>query len=360
MRARPEFDSERAMKSYIRQSVNRMSGYVPGEQPTDPNVIKLNTNENPYPPSPAVMAAAASFDASCLRRYPDPLCTALREQLAELHGCAPRNILVGNGSDEVLALCTRAFVEGDGTIGYLDPSYSLYPVLAAIRGVATRPVTLNERFEWTPADVGASSLFFFVNPHAPTGRLSPREDVRALIERVGGVVVVDEAYVDFARENCMDIALSSDRVLVARTFSKSYALAGLRVGYVVGSETLIEAMFKIKDSYNMDAFTQQIARAALRDVAYMRAMAEKIKTTRTRVAGALSAMGCEVTPSESNFLWVRPRGMTARDLYETLKRRGILIRYFTGPRVGAYVRITVGTDEQMDTLLHAMRELMRE
>jgi histidinol-phosphate aminotransferase len=347
------------MNAYIKKTVKAMQGYAPGEQPTDPQVIKLNTNESPYPPSPAVRAALQNLKVDTLRLYPDPVSLELRRKIAALHGGAPDNVFVGNGSDETLALCSRAFVEDDGAIGYFDPSYSLYPVLAQIRAVAARPVALGPDFAWTmPADYRAS-LFFLTTPNAPTGVQYPKAAIRAFCARFPGVVVLDEAYVDFAREHCMDLALECANVLVLRTLSKSYALAGLRLGYVVGAAPLIEALFKIKDSYNVDRITQAAALAALSDQAHMQALVARIKTTRRRTVTELEQMGFRVFPSETNFLWVKPPRISAAELYRRLREQNILVRYFTGPRTQDYLRITIGTDEQMQALVNAARVLAR-
>lgn len=341
------------MTDLVRKSVQAMTAYTPGEQPADPAVIKLNTNENAYPPSPRV-AEALRGAAEMLRLYPDPVCTGLRRRLADLHGCRPEQIFVGNGSDEILAICTRAFVERDGTIGYYEPSYSLYPVLAAIRDVAARPVRLNAEFTWSMPEGYRASLFFLANPNAPTSVLYPAEVVRPFCAAFPGVVLIDEAYVDFSRENSMALALEADNVLVARTLSKSFSLAGLRLGYVVGSEALIGAFYRIKDSYNVDGLAQRIALAALEDVEHMRRNVERIKATRERVASELKRRGFTVFPSETNFLWARPPAAPAREVFEALRRRNILVRYFPGELTGDYLRITVGTDAQMDAFLGAL------
>ena len=333
-----------------------MEGYVPGEQTLAPRTIKLNTNENPYPPSPRVSKALREFDGERLRLYPNPVGQKLKERIAELHGCTPEQVFVGNGSDEVLALCTRAFVENDGTIGYFDPSYSLYPVLTDIRDAAKRPVSLGDAFDWRMADDYDVSLFFLTNPNAPTGMLFPREEVEAFCRRSAGVVLIDEAYVDFSSAHCMDLALACDNVLVARTLSKSFSLAGLRLGYCVGNARLIEAMMKIKDSYNLDMVTQILALAALNDVEHMQANVERVKTTRERLTAALVELGFESCPSETNFIWTRPpEGVAAQELFEQLHEDGILVRYFRGERTGGYIRITIGTDEQVDRLIGWLR-----
>ncbi len=344
------------MNKYVKKSIQAMQGYTPGEQPTDPRVIKLNTNESPYPPSPTIQAAMQN---TTLRLYPDPVSLTLRRKIADLHGSKPENVFVGNGSDETLALCSRAFVEDDGAIGYFDPSYSLYPVLTQIRSVTARPVALGPDFEWAMPKDYRANLFFLTTPNAPTSIQYPKDEVRAFCARFPGVVVLDEAYVDFARETYMDLALEFDNVLVMRTLSKSYALAGLRLGYVVGAAPLITALFKIKDSYNIDRITQAVALAALSDQAYMRTLVERIKATRRQTIAELEQLGFRVFPSETNFLWVKPARISAADLYRRLRDQNILVRYFPGIRTQDYLRITIGTDAEMQTLVKAMRMMVQ-
>ncbi len=348
------------MSGYIKKSVVSLAGYVPGEQPrVAGRLIKLNTNENPYPPSPRVAEALSEFNTESLRLYPDPDSRDLRGALAELHGCSQEQVFAGNGSDEVLALCTRAFVEDDGCIGYFEPSYSLYPVLTKIRDVAARPVELGPRFEWAMADDYSASLFFLTCPNAPTGIRYPKDVIRGFCARFPGVVLIDEAYVAFAEENCMDLALERDNVLVARTLSKSHSLAGLRLGYAVGHADLIGALFKIKDSYNLGRIIQAAAIAAVRGDQWARENAERVKRTRDRCAGRLAELGFEVFPSEANFLWTRPAGVDAETLYRALRERNVLVRHFRGARTGSFVRISVGTDEETDALLSAAAEICR-
>jgi histidinol-phosphate aminotransferase len=334
-----------------------MTGYTPGEQPSDPGIIKLNTNENPYPPSPAVAAALKGFDPARLRLYPPPLSEALRGRAAQLHGCGVERVFAGNGSDEILALCSRAFVEADGSIGFFEPSYSLYPVLAAIQCAPCRPVELGPDFAWQMPAGFSASLFFLTCPNAPTGIRYPKETIREFCRTFHGVVVIDEAYVDFAKADCMDMALSFNNVIVMRTLSKSFSLAGLRVGYAVGAPELIRALYKIKDSYNLDALAQTLALAALGDMDYMRATAARICATRDRLAASLAGLGFRVYPSDTNFLWVRPGALTAPQLFEALRKRKILVRHFPGPRTGEYVRITVGTDPEADALVKAIMDI---
>ena len=340
-------------EQFICRHVREMHGYVPGEQPRVPGLVKLNTNENPYPPSPRVMEVFRTFAESRARLYPDPVSTELRGLIARRVGCSTAQVFAGNGSDETLALCTRAFVEDDGTIGYFDPSYSLYPILAAIRHATVQPVPLAPDYAWNMPAGYRASFFYLTNPNAPTSMLFPKDRIREFCASFPGVVLIDEAYADFSRENCMDLACSMDNVLVSRSFSKSYSLAGLRVGYVVGHEKLIAALFTLKDSYNINALTQAAAFAAFDDEAHMKANVAKVLRTRERVAAELARRGYHVYPSETNFLWVRPP-QPAASVFQHLRDRKVLIRYFPGEKTGDCLRVTIGTDEQMDAFLAAL------
>jgi len=340
----------------ICKNVQALEAYTPGEQPKDPAIVKLNTNENPYPPSPKVAELLKTFDYARLRLYPDPLFMALRSRLAEIHGCSVNQVFIGNGSDEILALCTRAFVENDGSIGYFDPSYSLYPVLADIRGVERRPVTLDANFGWQMPKDYTASLFYITNPNAPTSMMHDKATIAAFCKAFDGAVLIDEAYGDFADTHCMDLALApaNANTLVMRTFSKSFSLAGLRFGYVIGPEPLIHALYKIKDSYNMDMLAQAVALAALSDLDYMRTNVQKIRATRARLTQELTNRGWKVCPSQTNFLFARPPKGNAKEIFDALKQAKIYVRYFPGPATGEYLRITIGTDEQTDKLLAAL------
>ena len=334
----------------IARHVRKLEEYVPGEQPRAKSVVKLNTNENPYPPSPKCRAAIRAFDCARLRRYPDPNCSELCAEIARLNGTTPERVFIGNGSDEILALAAKCFVEDDESIGSLDPSYSLYKTLAAIRNV-----------KWTGLDVTAStSLFLLTNPNAPTGEFREPSEIAAFAKKFRGVVIVDEAYGDFARANCMSLATAeANRNLIAmRTFSKSYSLAGLRVGYCVGPRDLIRAMYKVKDSYNVDALAQTVALAAIRDQDWMRKNAAKVIRSRTRLSAALEKRGWDVLPSEANFVFARPPAPAkAADIFARLRERNIFVRYFPGPKTGDRLRVTVGTEPEMKTLLKALDEL---
>lgn len=346
------------MSSLIRKSVHALAAYTPGEQPDDPGIIKLNTNENAYPPPPVVGEKLQSMDSSSLKLYPNPVSDSLRKRIAQIHKCEPSEVLLGNGSDEVLALCTRAFVENDGSVGYFDPSYSLYPVMADIRDVEKRPVSLGDQFEWRMPEEYSCSLFFLTNPNAPTGILYPRDVVADFCGSFEGVVVIDEAYVEFSSRHCMEMAKEFDNVLVVRTLSKSCSLAGLRIGYAVGNRELIRALHKVKDSYNLGAIPQLLGLVALSDegLAHVRENVLKIIDTRERLKERLAALGHNVYPSETNFVWTEPSDVEAAELFQRLKDQGILVRYFPGERTGTCIRITVGTDEEIDKLLGVMSE----
>jgi len=343
----------------IARSVRRLEAYVPGEQPKSRRVIKLNTNENPYPPSPRCAETLARFDLDRLRRYPDPEFGDLRAALAALNGTTPDRIFVGNGSDEVLSVAARAFVENDAAIGSLDPSYSLYKTLAAIRDVRWVGVAEPDADGLKVLSRAKVSLFLLTNPNAPTGVFREPQAIAAFAKRFRGIVIVDEAYADFARANCMALATAAGNrnVLVMRTFSKSYSLAGLRVGYCVGPADLIEAMYKVKDSYNVDAVAQAVALAAVEDQAWMKANVAKVVKTRARVVSALVKRGWDVLPSESNFLFAKPPRAKACDLFDALRKRNIFVRYFNGPKTGDRLRVTIGTDTQMNKLLAALKEM---
>lgn len=345
------------MSTYIRKSVQELEAYTPGEQPRVAGLIKLNTNENPYPPSPAVARALRDFAVDSLRLYPDPVCAALRARIAALAGVGTENVFVGNGSDEVLRLAIRAFTQPGGAVASFAPSYSLYPVLAAAEEVGFRTVPLPDGFGWTepPADLDAS-LFFLANPNAPTGVFYPLPAIEAFCRRFKGVVVLDEAYVDFSGgRDGLALAQRLPNVLVCRTMSKSFSLAGLRIGWAIGSAELVGALYKLKDSYNVDRLAQAVALAALEDMPWMRENAGKIVATRERVAAELQKRGFRVAPSASNFLFVEPpAGRSAARLFADLREKKILVRYFPGERTGTYLRVSIGTDAQMDAFFAAI------
>jgi histidinol-phosphate aminotransferase len=346
---------------YLRKNIEAMAGYTPGEQPAPGDrVIKLNTNENPYPPSPRVVEAVRALDPDRLRRYPDPMANRVRDLVGRMFGVRRENVLCGNGSDELLTLVTRAFVGPGERMAYPTPTYSLYPVLAEIEGAVALEIPTLDNFA-TPLEaltLADARLLILCNPNAPTGVFTPPEAVADLADRFKGVVVVDEAYVDFAPTDCMRLATERPNVLVLRTLSKSYSLAGLRFGYAVGAAPLIAGLEKVKDSYNVDAISIELALAALGDQAWMQTHVAKIRSQREHLAAGLAELGFEVTPSEANFILARAPGGKAEDLYKALKARGILVRYWNLPRLADKLRITVGTPAENDALLSALRALV--
>ena len=347
---------------YARERIHAIKGYTPGEQISGRRIVKLNTNENPYPPSPIVEAALREFDWQTLRLYPEPTGKPLREKAAEVFGIPASRILCGNGSDDLLTIALRTFVGEGEAYAYPEPSYSLYPVLADLQGAVKRPFQLNEQFE-LPDDLleqaSGAKLLMLARPNAPTGNATPKSQLCKLCADFPGVVWIDEAYADFAEDNCLDFVEQFPNVVVSRTFSKSYALAGLRLGLAFAQEHLIEEMLKLKDSYNTDRIAQAIGTAALGDQAWLRETCAKIRATRASVSNELLQRGWHVLPSQANFLLARPAHRPAAELFTALRERGLLVRYFALPRVDEFLRITIGTDEEMRELLDALAELDR-
>lgn len=339
----------------ICKHVEALDGYTPGEQPRFEGMVKLNTNENPYPPSPKVGDALAQVDWQTLRLYPDPVCQRVRQQIAANLQCDPECVFVGNGSDEILALFTRAFVEVNGTVGYFEPTYSLYSVLAAIRDARVKPLPLDADFTCPVPPADFADAFIWTNPNAPTSIMADPEQIRAFAKTFKGTLLIDEAYADFAPANCMAIATAPDNenTLVMRTLSKSFSLAGVRFGYCVGPKRLIDALYKIKDSYNMDALAQVIGLAALSDLPYMQANAERIIETRQVLTTQLQQRGWKVLPSATNFLFAQPP-VDASQLFAALREEHIFVRYFPGEKTGKYLRITIGTPQQIERLLEVL------
>ncbi len=369
--------------------MRELHGYVPGEQPKIKGLIKLNTNENPYPPSPRVLRAVRAAADGRLRLYPNPTAQTLRDRLAQFHRCSPENIIVGNGSDELLALAVRCFVEPAAAFGrtrlkkaksaalsraqprqavqYFTPSYSLYPVLADIHGATKTPVPLKPDFG-LPSVAGLkrgkvwdfrAALTFVTTPNAPSGRGYPTAELEALCQAHQGIIILDEAYVDFAGENALALALRYPHVIVSRTFSKAYSLCFQRVGYFVGHPELIAALDKIRDSYNVNGLGQTAALATLADLPYYRRNFRRIIATRERVGAALRALGFEVIPSQTNFLLARPPRYPAQSWLKKLRARKILVRWFDSAWVRDCLRISVGTGQEMDKLIRASRSILR-
>ncbi len=337
-----------------------MQPYTPGEQPRGEELVKLNTNENPYPPSPAVVRAICDAASGPLNRYPSPMAEGFRIAAAERLGLpGPQWILAGNGSDEILTLLVRGFVGERQRLRLPYPSYILYRTLADIQGAAWEQVPFEP--DWRlPAAFGEADddlrLVFLPNPNSPSGTMLPPEDVAVLAATLDCPLVVDEAYVDFAESHCLDLVRANERVLVTRTFSKSYALAGLRFGYLVAQPHVIAQLAKIKDSYNCDMLSIAAATAAIGDTAWLANTKSKMLSTRSRMEEVLGRIGFDVTPSHANFVWCRhPRG-GHREMYEHCKAGGYLIRYMNFPDWGDGIRISVGTDDQVDRCCDLLRQ----
>lgn len=348
--------------SYFRPGIDAMEGYAPGEQPKTADIIKLNTNESPFPPSPGVKQALLDFDTARLRRYPDPVSSALREKIASMYGYAAENIITGNGSDDLLTILTRCFSDEHHPLACFDPSYSLYPTLASLQGTECIRIPLTADFD-IPEDVveqaAGANLFFIARPNAPTGNLFDLEKMEKICSGFKGIVVIDEAYADFSRNTCMDFVKKYSNVVISRTFSKSRSLAGLRFAFAVAHPKIIEGMMKMKDSYNVAMLTQTLAMASLLDVSYFEKCVAEIKANRAALAAGLKAQGFEILPSETNFLFVKPK-KNAKNYFQDLKKRNILVRYFALPRTCDYVRITVGSKEENAALLKATEEILKQ
>lgn len=349
------------MNNYGREILKDVQGYTPGEQPREGGFVKLNTNENPYPPSPKVLEAIQALDMADLRKYPDPMATALRRACAKRYGVPDENwIVVGNGMDEILAMVLRAFVDPGDTVIAAYPTYTLYEVLCQLHGCSLKYAPLDEDFQLTPEFHGARGrLCFLTRPNAPTGVAYPREEVRRFCDNFDGIVVIDEAYVDFADDSCMDFPEQCDNVVVTRTFSKSYGLAGLRIGAAVARPELINEFVKIKDSYNLNTFSQAAGLAAIEDDGYMKSRTAQIRASRARLRDTLLAMGFTVPESSSNFLLARWNGTpSAAAIFDALRDHHVLVRYFPQPRLGDALRISIGTDSECDRLINALRDII--
>ncbi len=356
------------MRSFERKNIKVMAGYTPGEQPETASVIKLNTNENPYPPPQSVADVLSQIDVASLRRYPSPTARQFREVAAKLHDVQPENIIATNGGDELLRLLLTTFVEVGAPIGVADPSYSLYPVLAAIHDSPVRRVSLTP--DWKLPDDFAEQmnafgvkLTFIVNPHAPSGQLVPVKQLAEIAQKLDGILVIDEAYVDFIdpdqNYSAIELIKRFDNVVILRTLSKGYSLAGLRFGYGVGPINMIEPMQnKTKDSYNMDAISQKLGMASLLDQTAAELTWKAVRDERSRMVEAFNQLGLTSLPSQANFLLVEipdDSAGGAEMLYQTLKNEGILVRFFNEKRLKNRLRITVGTPEENSALLRVLK-----
>jgi histidinol-phosphate aminotransferase len=346
--------------TYIRAAVRELAGYVPGEQPRGERVVKLNTNENPYPPSPAVRAAVVQAAGDELRRYPDPLALEVRHRAAARYGVDVTQVLVGNGSDELLGLIMRACVGAGTRVAYAVPTYSLYQTLVALQeGVA---VEVPYDHDWALPEALAragATVTLVCHPNSPSGTAVPIPVIENLARESAGLVVVDEAYADFADESALVLLKDLDNLVVLRTFSKSFSLAGMRAGLAIGSAELIATLERIKDSYNVNRLSLVAAAAALDDYSWMKENVRRIRATRARLSEGLRSLGFTVLPSQANFVFARRPGEDLGPLHEQLRARGILVRYFSTPDLRDGLRITVGTDEETAVLLQALAALQR-
>ena len=341
----------------FRRNIARMEGYVPGEQPQEPGYVKLNTNENPYPPSPEVRKAILSEAGERLRLYPDPGATALRRQAALTYGFDLSRIIAGNGSDDLLAMVAKAFIGEKDAIACAMPTYTLYDTLVRIQGGKFIGVPYPADYSLPKALAARKARVTVVaSPNSPSGTAVPRGVLAALADAVPGILVIDDAYADFADDTALSLARERENVVVLRTFSKSFSLAGMRIGLGFAHPGIIEGLNKVKDSYNMNRLSIAAGTAALADIGWMEKNAARIRKTRQALAEALPSVGFAPFPSQSNFILARrARGGSARPAYEALKRRKILVRYFDTPRLAECLRITVGTDRETAALIDAMK-----
>ncbi|MDG3006350.1 histidinol-phosphate transaminase [Paludisphaera mucosa] len=351
-------ESPAETRRYVLPHIARMEGYVPGEQPQGGTFIKLNTNENPYPPSSRVKQALVEAVTDGLRLYPDPSGLAFRKTAAALHGVEPDMILAGNGSDDVLTILTRTFVGPGDLAAFPTPSYLLYSTLISLQDGRAHvvPFDADWRLDLDAFRAPGVRLVYLANPNSPSGTAIAPAEVAALAERLDCPLVVDEAYGDFARENCIALLKDHPNVIVTRSFSKGYSLAGLRLGYLVADAGIVAELNKVKDSYNCDALSLAAGKAALEDQAYLAETRSKILATRSRLADALRQSGRTVTDSQANFVWATG-GPAPEATFQELKRRSIFVRLMRYPGYPAGLRISVGTDAEIDRLLEVLRDL---
>ncbi len=337
--------------------------YVPGEQPKDKTYIKLNTNENPYPPSPKAIEAIQKAADADLRLYPDPTCETLVEAAAGYYGLSASQVFVGNGSDEILAFAFAAFFNPEKKLLFPDITYSFYKVYAKLYGLQTELVPVNEQFQIEVASYTADNGGIILpNPNAPTAQLLPLADIRKLLDaNTEQAVVIDEAYIDFGGESAVSLIQEYPNLLVIQTLSKSRSLAGLRVGLAFGSEELIDGLNRIKNSFNsytLDRLALAGAVAALQDEAYFREATDRVIATRERVTHEAQRLGFKATDSKANFIFITHPEIPAKSIFQQLREKGVLVRYFDQPRIDEYLRVSIGTDEEMDAFVAALGDIV--
>jgi histidinol-phosphate aminotransferase len=347
--------------SYFRPAIDNTTGYIPGEQPKPGTaIIKLNTNENPYPPSPKAIEVLRNLDVELLRRYPDPFAREFCQAVSAVLGVPTDWTIVGNGSDELLNVLVRACADGDERrVVYPMPTYVLYQTLAAIQPATTVEIPYPADWRLPIADLVAAqgAVTFVASPNSPSGHIVPIADLRALASQITGILAIDEAYVDFAPGSALQLVREFENVIVLRTLSKGYSLAGLRMGFGIANPALLAGLFKVKDSYNIDAIATLVGAAAMQDQSYKNSCVDRVKRSRAQLAIDLHKIGFTVGESHGNFLLATPPNSAARRLYQGLKERGILVRYFDSPGLDDKLRITVGTDEQNILLIEALTTL---
>ena len=355
------------MSRFWSKTVKELTPYVPGEQPKLSQLIKLNTNESPYGPSPKALAAIAAANTEALRLYPDPNSDALKQSIAKLHGLTANQVFVGNGSDEVLAHVFLGLLKHEHPILFPDITYSFYPVYCKLYGISFDNIPLSDDFSISVADYlkknnGRNGGIIFPNPNAPTGRALPLKDIETLLEsNQDSVVVIDEAYVDYGTDSAIALVDQYPNLLVTRTLSKSYALAGLRVGYAVGHSDLIEALERVKNSFNsypIDKLAMAGAIAAIEDQDYLKKISQAVIKTRENLIQSLNTLSFETIPSSANFIFTKHPKHDAAVVAAKLREKHIIVRHFKLPRIDQYLRITIGTDEQCDELVKAIKEIL--
>lgn len=351
------------MSRFWSDLVKNLTPYIPGEQPKVDNLIKLNTNENPYAPSPQVLSAIAQANGERLKLYPDPNAQELKQAIADYYGVALNQVFVGNGSDEVLAHTFQALLKHNKPLLFPDISYSFYPTYCKLYSINQEMIPLRADFSIDVEDyVRPNGGIIFPNPNAPTGKLLDLKEIEKLLKKnTGSVVVVDEAYIDFGGETAIKLVKKYDNLLVTQSFSKSRSLAGLRVGFAVGHPILIEALERVKNSFNsypMDLLAIKGGVAALADKAYFNQTCQAIIQTRKTTIQGLEALGFEVIPSAANFVFAKHPQQDAAVIFQALREHAIVVRYFNKPRINQHLRITIGTDQEMQALLKALEEIL--
>jgi len=345
--------------SYFRDNIEQMAGYAPGFQPKNADVVKLNTNENPYPPSPKVCQAIRDIGPEKLRRYPDPSGTAFREAAAKVNKVKSENIICCNGGDDLLKTAFLAFCDKTRPAAWPVPTYSLYPVLAKVVDCKAIKIPFDTEFN-LPAQLTSTgaALTIVCNPNAPGGSFVRVDEIASLADELKGVLLLDEAYVDFADDNCTRLIENFDNLLILRSMSKGYSLAGMRFGYGIAQVSLIEGLNKVRDSYPVDAAAITAATAAIADQEYFKSNIEKIKSERARLTKELRNLGFDVPDSSSNFILTKCKDKNAEDIYNKLVEKNIYVRFFNAPGLDDKLRITVGMKEQNDMLINKLKELL--